>query len=357
MPFTTVTPDYLYNIEQPMEWVLRGLLGERCKLGIYGEEGIGKSFLTLQLVYSIASGVPWLDRFIVPRPRKVLYVCGEGGKAQIRGRLMAMREFGGAQLSQEYAQLCFGYNERLEEEESFERLWDEIITRRIDTQYVEDSEGRRTAQVEEEAGVIVIDNILAFSKGGMTYDQTVPFRQNMDRLIEGLGVTIVLIHHSRKPDYQKGSKMNKGTAEMLGGGWTQWFHSVVRVEGDGGQVTERIMVQKFRDGGTGSPLELSFDTDSTMFHAVDNYDPWVMAMRLLDEYGPMPTPTLLKQLQDHIHDLGGRDPIKTKTYERGIRRLNDDGLIDLRDCTKEEWPHPGHRAHWVSLATTSRPTS
>ena len=53
---------------------------------VYGPPGIGKSFLALGVAWAVASGGSFLG-WRSPRPRRVLYVDGEMGAAELRARL------------------------------------------------------------------------------------------------------------------------------------------------------------------------------------------------------------------------------------------------------------------------------
>src|SRR5690348_8656648 len=53
---------------------------------VYGPPGIGKSFLALGIAWAVASGEGFLG-WRAPRPRRVLYVDGEMGAAELRARL------------------------------------------------------------------------------------------------------------------------------------------------------------------------------------------------------------------------------------------------------------------------------
>src|SRR3569833_2294478 len=53
---------------------------------VYGPPGIGKSFLALGIAWAVASGTSFLG-WKAPRPRRVLYVDGEMGAAEISDRV------------------------------------------------------------------------------------------------------------------------------------------------------------------------------------------------------------------------------------------------------------------------------
>jgi hypothetical protein len=74
----------------PMEWHVRGLI-PLAELGmLYGPSGVGKSFVTLDLLCHIAMGMPWHGKAV--RQGNVLYICAEGYRA-FGHRLRAWCEF------------------------------------------------------------------------------------------------------------------------------------------------------------------------------------------------------------------------------------------------------------------------
>jgi hypothetical protein len=56
--------------------LVRGIMGERQLVMIYGESGSGKSFLAFDMAAHIALGWPWMGRVVTPGA--VLYVAAEG---------------------------------------------------------------------------------------------------------------------------------------------------------------------------------------------------------------------------------------------------------------------------------------
>ena len=47
----------------------------------------GKTWLGLSLALSVATGMPFLDRFEIPEPRDVVYLALEGHRAALRARI------------------------------------------------------------------------------------------------------------------------------------------------------------------------------------------------------------------------------------------------------------------------------
>lgn len=60
----------------PMEWIIKGWIPTQSVSMIYGESGVGKSFIALDMACSIASGINWQN--IRTKPGVVVYLAGEG---------------------------------------------------------------------------------------------------------------------------------------------------------------------------------------------------------------------------------------------------------------------------------------
>src|SRR5574341_259088 len=82
---TRIVPYTAALLEPEAPWVVAGVLGGVCML--WGEAGIGKSFVACSLAASVATGRPWLGRQTVEGP--VVYIAGEGGLTTVARRLDA----------------------------------------------------------------------------------------------------------------------------------------------------------------------------------------------------------------------------------------------------------------------------
>lgn len=60
----------------PLQWVIRGWVPAGGLTMVYGESGVGKTFVTLDMACSIATGQEWQGHST--RPGVVVYMCGEG---------------------------------------------------------------------------------------------------------------------------------------------------------------------------------------------------------------------------------------------------------------------------------------
>lgn len=96
IPKTDIKKPFLVTIEQlltdikPINWLMKGVI-ERGSIGImFGESGAGKSLFALDWVCCLANGTDW-NGFKVREPKKVVYVCGEGGRG-IASRVQAIKQ-------------------------------------------------------------------------------------------------------------------------------------------------------------------------------------------------------------------------------------------------------------------------
>lgn len=60
----------------PLPWVVKGWIPAMATVMLYGESGVGKSFIALDIACSIASGIPWQG--IKTKQGVVVYLAGEG---------------------------------------------------------------------------------------------------------------------------------------------------------------------------------------------------------------------------------------------------------------------------------------
>jgi putative DNA primase/helicase len=85
LPILTVAELQAVDV-QPRDDVLAPLLASNSAALVYGPSGIGKSFFALGVAWAVASGGSFLG-WQAPQPRRVLYVDGELGAAELRQRL------------------------------------------------------------------------------------------------------------------------------------------------------------------------------------------------------------------------------------------------------------------------------
>ena len=74
-PLLIMAADMVANIKAP-RWLIKGHLEAETMGEVFGEPGVGKSFLALDMAFSVATGRPWHGNKVKQTP--VVYICGEG---------------------------------------------------------------------------------------------------------------------------------------------------------------------------------------------------------------------------------------------------------------------------------------
>ena len=89
--FAVIASEEFFGRERPIEYLVEGLVVRGQPLVIGGPVKSCKTLLVLDLAYSLASGTPFLGRFAVPKPARVVVFSGESGAATLdaKSRLIA----------------------------------------------------------------------------------------------------------------------------------------------------------------------------------------------------------------------------------------------------------------------------
>jgi len=87
-----VQPTAEFLQRAPASWLVKGLLPQAGLAVVFGESGSGKTFFVLDVIGSIARGIPWRGRRVTAG--SAIYVCAEG-EAGFRNRLQAYCQFHG----------------------------------------------------------------------------------------------------------------------------------------------------------------------------------------------------------------------------------------------------------------------
>lgn len=85
--FSVSAPEFMAGEDEPLEWGIEGILPLGSSGFIISSPKTGKSFLMLYMAYCLTTGAPFLDKFRVPRKRKVLIIEEEDSKRRTRRRL------------------------------------------------------------------------------------------------------------------------------------------------------------------------------------------------------------------------------------------------------------------------------
>ena len=121
---------------KPIEqsWLIEGLWGEECVGFISGHPKCNKSWLSLDMAISVASGTPCLGRFAVARPGPVLVYAAEDHLDTVRTRLAGLcagRDLGWDDLAVHVITEPVIRLDRTEDQERLRRLLDRVRPRAL----------------------------------------------------------------------------------------------------------------------------------------------------------------------------------------------------------------------------------
>jgi hypothetical protein len=182
-PYRLLTLTDLRNLP-PVRWLIEGMIAVESLAVLYGEPGIGKTFLALAWALSVASGRRWLGRAV--EQSEVVYISFVGVSA-FSARIDAWQRQGGVS-EDELSNIFF-----IAEAEQFR---DARQKTRL----------RATFAARPRPRLIVIDTYArAFAGEENSAKDTGDFIAFMDELRILTGATILLVHHSGK-DIDRGER-------------------------------------------------------------------------------------------------------------------------------------------------------
>ena len=187
--------------------LIEGILPALCVLLIYGMEKAGKTWLALQLAFLLITGGDFFG-FKIHGKHRVMLISPEGADHQLKKRLQG----------------ALPYVANLDDK-ALERLFmvSTLGGLKIDTE-----EGERIIlQWAKDFGVdvVILDSIYRFTSKGSenSHDDAKPIQDMIDRL-KAAGLTVIVVHHSRKP-----GDTDRGTAEIRGAGWGPYSDAILKL--------------------------------------------------------------------------------------------------------------------------------
>ena len=159
----------------PPEWLIEGLLETNSIAMLYGQPGIGKTFVTLDLALTLASGISWWGQYVKPVP--VLYVLSEGA-GRLNDRLTAWERT---------------------RQTAIDNIW--FITSLVDLTRKETPDALLAA-MPVMPGLVIIDT-LARCVGNADQDSNTDMSgvvNALTKMQQDSGATILMVHHPGKTD-------------------------------------------------------------------------------------------------------------------------------------------------------------
>lgn len=183
--------------DQPVEWLIDGVLPKKSFVALYGPPASFKSFVALDMAYSVASGVEWMSN-PVNSPGAVLYICGEG-HGGMGARIKACKIFKGSQGGEPLFVIRHQINLRSNH--------DDFLA------LIEGIDNLLTSH-QLSLSLVIIDTLARSFGGGNenSSEDMSSFITQCGRLMERYETSLMLLHHSGK-DISKGLR---GHSSLLG---------------------------------------------------------------------------------------------------------------------------------------------
>jgi uncharacterized protein YfiM (DUF2279 family) len=223
-----------------------GILTRGGKLLLYASSGLGKTTLMDHLTASLAAGTPFLGRYAVDRPYRVLFVQGELSEPELATHGQALLEHFGATPAAE--NLVFWLNTQLKLPSGQDELVEVVRSRSSE--------------------VVVLDPFICFFEGESTDKdiQVAALTSTLDRLLEdeALGVqAVAVVHHS-----------NVTKARTAGSyKFEAWPSTILRLEDAPGIKGSRyVKFEKVRAPGFTLPEKLRIELGGEGYVAADGQE-------------------------------------------------------------------------------------
>lgn len=180
--FKSLSLTELFNLPSK-KWLWQDFIGQGDLAMIFGESGKGKTFAAIDLIISGAAGLPYAGKFNVTRPLKIAYCAGEGVSGLKNRFLAAVNRHQVNPNSLALQVYC-----------NVPQLFDDNSAEFVSTFVVE------LAEQSERPDLVVIDTLHAATRGA---DENHARDAGLilaaaKQIIEGLGATVLLVHHSTK---------------------------------------------------------------------------------------------------------------------------------------------------------------
>jgi hypothetical protein len=213
--------------DEPVEWLIHGILPSKSFSALFGPPGSFKSFIALDMAEAIATGRPWMGNQI-EKQGAVLYICGEGFGG-MGARIKACQIHHSTPKGAPIYVIRHQLNLRSSAED-FNALMMAVV------QLVE------TTGIEFQ--LLIIDTLARAFGGGNENDSDAmgSFITSMGKIQEFLACALMVLHHSGK-DLAKGLR---GHSSLLGAVDTQL--EILRFED---QAKGIISLTKQKDGQDG----------------------------------------------------------------------------------------------------------
>ena len=195
------------------EWLIEGLLKEKDCLLWVGQEKAGKTLFSMQaFLCCCTTGHPLIDKYRVPKPKKVTYILLEGDLEESQDRIFRLQK----QLDIDPNNFVFMFLPRL-------------MLHKEDGQY---GLQHITGEIKKHNchEIVVIDPLYRAFCGSLVNDEVVrEVVTNFDKLKDALDCALVIIHHTHKKKFDvRGKVISEGDDATFGSVWIKaWATHIV----------------------------------------------------------------------------------------------------------------------------------
>ena len=288
--------------------IAEGILDLDGMLLIAGPTEVGKSYFVLQLALELASGAPFLGRWTVERPFKVLLVQAEIGRQRFQTRLRKLQRT--YPTADHNLWVATSYSLRLDTDQGREQL--SVF---LDVHGIE---------------VLILDPMRPFHEGDENSSQDMErFFGQLKLQQEEWGIAVIITHHERKASQDGWGGVNsKGKQDARGSSLiTDRPDTVLRLSKKGEAVT--VTFEKLRNAeevAKPSPVELVVDMASGLFKPVSG-DAQASALNsgevlhLVEQQNPW-------ELGELVDAMSSGWNVAKKTAERKLNSMETEGLVE-----------------------------
>lgn len=224
--------------QPPPVWVIDGVIATQAVSVLYGQWGIGKSFITLDWALSIATGRPWIDHQVQTGP--VVYIAAEGAGGMGK-RVQAWAAKTGQALPGPDRFIMIPEPVNLMDETTVSAFVAALTVAGI-----------------ERPALIVFDTLSRCTLGGeenSNSEMSVAVARTTE-IAQATGAAVLLVHHPGKGGDIRGASALPGNVE-----------TVIRVSNEEGVL--KVECEKQKDGATFDPFHL-------MLHYIESADSMVV---------------------------------------------------------------------------------
>lgn len=290
----------------PPPWEIEPLFNQGDRVMFYGKPGARKSFIVMHMGICLAADIPWLGKFAISQPRKVLYTDKEMGEQRSKWR---------------YNRLVRGLG--LQGQELQFKLWPK-------PSFMVNTDGphRLLAKFEEiqwTPDVIIFDSFRRVLDGDENSSGDLNTCWNEISVLSEARITLLFIHHTNRQGGIRGSIDIDAGLDVL-------FEVVPSAE----QGVTSLKTKKTRDGeeltplgvkmvsepGRDSPLELSFVGEGMKDEPDKTGQANNCILALLAS-----EPTKIFQTAEILEHVKQQD-ISGKTGENALKQLRESEMVD-----------------------------